>query len=375
MRIDLKALLMEYNCPSLDLVHEGAIPECTLSFLQLRDALLVRGKILYEDLDNQVYVAFLRAGFGNMSNVLMAIQLYGNNIIVAGYAKEGYVKQKIWEKTFTELKDIAEGKKSSAPSRRWMSWRVLVLIVALTVLVICLGTFCVEVKQTMDATKAYNKAVNQFNSSATEYNNTVALTSIDNVSGLPISIDMLAMEGESFWDNAKVVFGPNNKAKILADAQTILNLKQQIDPLVAVVAQITVPTEDWVSERLDRVGTITETQAVTAESDPDDLLGEEGGFSACIYFTVDTINSAEVPGESVVEKGTDAGGAVEVYPTLEAAEARCEYLAGFDGTVLHSGSYAIVGTMVVRTSYKLTNEEQFNLTNAITSELTTLDVE
>ena len=52
MRIDLKALLMEYNCPSLDLVHEGAIPECTLSFLQLRDALLVRGKILYEDLDN-----------------------------------------------------------------------------------------------------------------------------------------------------------------------------------------------------------------------------------------------------------------------------------------------------------------------------------
>ena len=61
---------------------------------------------------------------------------------------------------------------------------------------------------------------------------------------------------------------------------------------------------------------------------------------------------------------------MEVYPTVQDAEARCEYLAGFDGTVLYSGSYAIVGTTVIRTSYKLTNEQQIELTNDITMALT-----
>lgn len=90
----------------------------------------------------------------------------------------------------------------------------------------------------------------------------------------------------------------------------------------------------------------------------------------CIYFTVAAARPNEVPGNSTVAKGTDAGGAVEVYSSLADAEARVEYLAGFDGTVLYSGSYAIVGTMVIRTSYKLSNEQQFDLTNAITTALT-----
>ena len=61
--------------------------------------------------------------------------------------------------------------------------------------------------------------------------------------------------------------------------------------------------------------------------------------------------------------------------TVEDAEARCEYLSGFDGTVLYSGSYAIVGTMVIRTSYKLTNEQQLALTDKITSAVTMLHQE
>ena len=71
-----------------------------------------------------------------------------------------------------------------------------------------------------------------------------------------------------------------------------------------------------------------------------------------------------------MEKGTDAGGAIEVYATAEEAQARCEYLSGFDGTILYSGSYAIVGTMVIRTSYKLDNNQQMALTRSITRELT-----
>ena len=110
-------------------------------------------------------------------------------------------------------------------------------------------------------------------------------------------------------------------------------------------------------ERLNTVESITGTQAVTETLNPDGLLGKEGGCSSCIYFAIAAARPNEVHGNSIAEKGTDAGGAVEVYPSLVDAEARVEYLAGFDGTVLYSGSYAIVGTMVIRTSYKLSNEQ------------------
>lgn len=72
----------------------------------------------------------------------------------------------------------------------------------------------------------------------------------------------------------------------------------------------------------------------------------------------------------LVAKGTDAGGAVEVFSSVEDAEARCEYLAGFDNTLLCSGSYAIIGTMVIRTSYRLDGESQPDLTIEITQEFT-----
>ena len=84
-------------------------------------------------------------------------------------------------------------------------------------------------------------------------------------------------------------------------------------------------------------------------------------------------NAKTVPGNNIVAKGTDAGGAVEIYATLEEAQARVEYLAGFDGTILYSGSYAIVGTMVIRTSYKLADEQQLLLTHAITMALTSVE--
>ena len=121
---------------------------------------------------------------------------------------------------------------------------------------------------------------------------------------------------------------------------------------------------------LANVEGITGFQQVTEVLNPDGLLGKEGGYSACVYFTHNAINQSEVPGNNIVAKGTDAGGAVEIYPTLADAQARVEYLAGFDDTILYSGSYAIVGTMVIRTSYKFSDEYQLFLTNAITMALT-----
>ena len=61
------------------------------------------------------------------------------------------------------------------------------------------------------------------------------------------------------------------------------------------------------------------------------------------------------------------------YASLEEAEARCEYLAGFGGIILYSGSDAIVGTNVIRTSYILSNERRLEITSEITKKLTQID--
>ena len=197
----------------------------------------------------------------------------------------------------------------------------------------------------------------------------VILTSVDNI-GFPKNLEMLAIVSENKDDIALVVQGDNTEEKIIADTETVLDMTEQVKDAITITKQITAPTEEWVIERLGAIKEISGTQAVTDEQNPDGLLGKEGGYTACIYFITPAAIPGEVPGDSIVEKGTDAGGSVEIYATLEDAEARVEYLAGFDGSVLYSGSYGIVGTMVISTSYKLSNEHQVQMTNLITTELT-----
>ena len=371
MRIDLKSLLLEYGCPTLDIIHEQIISECVLSYLQLRDCLLRMGKILYEDSDNQVYVASIRSGLWNANNAVFAIQLRGSKLMVAGYAKEGLVKQNLRENAFNKLKGAVQ--MQGAPKGPKRKTTPLIILIVLIVLIAISGTFFYNsVIRIVEATKEYNRSVQAYNETASLYNNVVVLTSVSNINGLPSQIDLIALESESFWDNSHILFSQNSRDKILADAQTISEMAKQVQSATNVITQITAPEESWVANRLSSVHGITGVEAVTEQHDPDGMLGKEGGFTACLYFTFEKVNSEEIPGSGIVEKGTDAGGAIEIYATLADAKARCEYLAGFDGTVLYSGSYAIVGTMVIRTSYKLSNEDQFELTSAITSSLTAL---
>ena len=372
MRIDLKELLSEHGCIHPELVREEIISDCNLSFLQIRDRLYQLGTILYEDTENHIYVAAIGSGLGNMNQAIISMQLRSSKLIIAGYAKEGIIKQNILEKAFQKLTTAVQNKEVAIPTRpkKTSIFLLLILIVGFAASVAIL--FTTEVHKTINATAEYNVAAEQYNILAKQYNDAVALASIDNISGLPQQLDLLSIESTEFWDNVRVVVSENSPSKIAADTQTIKEMTEQITPAITVVSQITAPGGDWVTMRLSSIDGVTGTQAVTEELDPDKLLNKEGGFSACIYFTFDAINPEEVPGDTIVEKGTDAGGAIEVYPTLTDAIARCEYLAGFNGTVLYSGSYAIVGTMVIRTSYKLSNEQQFNLTNAITSALTAL---
>jgi hypothetical protein len=92
----------------------------------------------------------------------------------------------------------------------------------------------------------------------------------------------------------------------------------------------------------------------------------EGGYTSTTYFSTPFVNQADIYGETLINKGTDAGGAVEVYTTVEDANKRDSYLAFFDGSgMFASGLHVVFGTMVIRTSDELTATQQKELTEQI----------
>lgn len=167
-----------------------------------------------------------------------------------------------------------------------------------------------------------------------------------------------------------------NKIRISGNyAQLIKQLNDAEDALedsIALRELVVDPTASNVIERLRTVPHIIAAEAVTPENDPNGLLNQPEGYSAMVYFSYSLIIQDKVYGEGVVGKGTSGGGSVEVYPTVEQAEARNDYISQFDGTDLAPGYHEVVGSIVVRISDRLTPERQQKLAAEVVEALTTL---
>ena len=220
------------------------------------------------------------------------------------------------------------------------------------------------------ATRKYNDAAKAFNETAKKYNDKASKAAVYNIKGFQSHIDNLQLESMNPVSIAISIIGGNRANKIDKDADTIRKMIKNMEEKMVIISRITNPSLADVMSKLEHVDSVKNCQAVTKENDPNQSLGKEGGYKDCVYFMVDQIDEKEVDGNDAVAKGTDGGGAIEIYKTIKDAEARCDYLSGFDNTILYSGSYAIIGTMVVRTSYILNNEEQYKLTSEITKALT-----
>ena len=144
------------------------------------------------------------------------------------------------------------------------------------------------------------------------------------------------------------------------------------------------PDINDVANALKNIDGISDICIVTEDNDPNGNLGKQGGYTGALYFVYDkapemteTLDE-ESDSETVeyrqykdtCEKGTDAGGSIEIYNTVADAEARDTYLGTFDGTsALSSGSHTISGTVLIRTSSELKASEQKALENKIIEEL------
>ncbi|NLC25856.1 MAG: hypothetical protein GX777_04440 [Fastidiosipila sp.] len=143
---------------------------------------------------------------------------------------------------------------------------------------------------------------------------------------------------------------------------------------VAVLKQVTNPSEKFVISRITELTNVGIAAPVTEDNDPNGQLNKPGGYTATVYFSSPlVVDEYGLFTGDPIEDATDGGGAVEVYENVDNAIKRDEYLASFDGTFLTSGSHVVVGTCVVRTSHKLTATQQKALEAEIVEVLTRLD--
>lgn len=246
---------------------------------------------------------------------------------------------------------------------------IVLLLIITTVVSGIYGAYVLIVEPAIEYTREYNYAVDEYNSCVDKYNQVTALAYLENVGGAPQEAAKTDTVGEEPLAVIDSLFHGNTPEQIINDTELIQKLAQNIKDDTLRIEQIIAPEDKWVENRIQRSKYVAYSCCVTRDNDPNQMLGKDGGYKGCVYFSTTLMNSSKVPGEGIIGKGTDGGGCIEIYRDVTDAMARCEYLASFDNTILYTGSYVLVGTMVIRTSYLLSDDQQLQLTQEITSKL------
>ncbi|MFF0085983.1 hypothetical protein ACFYR1_40765 [Streptomyces canus] len=105
-----------------------------------------------------------------------------------------------------------------------------------------------------------------------------------------------------------------------------------------------------------KVTTVHLSGTVTAENDPNHLLGRPNQYTSKVTFTDSRIKPADVAG---TEKGAvERGGAIEVFTHPADAAARAKYIQAVTKSMPVLAEYDYVhGTVVVRVSHYLTPKQ------------------
>ena len=227
----------------------------------------------------------------------------------------------------------------------------------------------VEAKNT-ELTSAMNDAQKILDKKETVYDNTTKeafITALSDAKAAQRKIPDFPKKTADINTETKKLSEPLDYSSVIND---ISEKQTAYQNSVLQMKQITNPNEDFITQRLKGIPNISRYQAVTEDHDPNGNLNKQGGYTSTVYFSTPLIDQSSVYGNDIVDKGTECGGAIEVYASKEDAEKRDSYLASFDGAgMLNSGSHKVLGTIVIRTSTKLTATQQNEFTNNITNKL------
>lgn len=200
-----------------------------------------------------------------------------------------------------------------------------------------------------------------------------AITSAEEAISSAQSAKVTAPDMANETDAIKGQTAELEKVDYKAQLDGIAKAKAGLENSIKQRQQVTNPSEAFVIQRLTGIEHVETPTAVTEGHDPNGRLGKQGGYTATVYFVSDLVDQSKVVGDGVIEKGTDGGGAVEVYPDVSGAEKRNEELAAYDGTIIASGSHTVCGTCLIRTSDNLSASQQKELETAMIEALTRLE--
>lgn len=273
-----------------------------------------------------------------------------------------------------------------------MNKKRLIIISSIIILVIiCLVIGITVIKPFMETKNEYDKIVGEIKTKNDKLDNAInSLKSIIDSDEIPYdeTIKDKAKDSIKKAEANKVIIGdmPFSRNKINQEIQRLskdIDYTNYINDLNAINEQYNnsikqyknfiTPSEEFIIKKLTLVDEIKYSEAVTEDNDPNGKLNKAGGYTATVYFESSNVNQENLDGTSVIDKGTVAGGSIEVYANEEDANTRNEYLAGFDGSILSNGSHMVIGTVLIRTSDELTATQQKELTNKIKDAIATLD--
>lgn len=333
-----------------------------MSLRKIRDFTFGEGIIVEEDLSNQCYIAYFKLGMFRINRTLVGFIIDNNQLIVCGYTRKNFMSKSDNKRTIEYIISKLVLNKDSHK----MKYLKIIAIICVGLL---LGFEFIFVKPVVNCTRQYNQTVEQFNQESKNYNEKIKGVSTENIEGVPGKVHVLKKENSDFLSASFSIFKGNSVSKIKRDQKTIHEMIKTMDNVEQIICQIYNPKSTWVEDRLKNIKEIKLIQHVSKNNDPNGLLNKNHGYTACVYFTVEGVK-VENESQNPIDLGTDGGGCIEVYSNLKDAKNRCEYLKQFDGTYLYTGSYALIGTMVVRTTYVLSNEQQYLLTDKIFKEFT-----
>lgn len=92
------------------------------------------------------------------------------------------------------------------------------------------------------------------------------------------------------------------------ELEAVRSAQKNFEKSVRKLANITSPPDSFVKERLERIDTVVQAEAVTAGNDPNGLLGTKGGYLGCVYFLDERIDRSLLPQEAFEKDGKKSSG-------------------------------------------------------------------
>lgn len=273
---------------------------------------------------------------------------------------------------------------------------IVAVIVVIAVIVGSLGAYFGYFKPHKEAVEAYNVVVSDIQEKTDQLDGEIKkLQELVDNEDKPLDETTIDAAKEALKNAgaSKIVIGEMPKATkdILSRTKELSTPVDYSDELTALSTaytnlenskkqykQVVNPSEEFVMQRILTVDDVADARAVTEDQDPNGNLHKAGGYTSTIYFESKTVNQSDVYvsgkyADVLIDKGTDAGGAIEVYENVEDAEKRRDYLATYDGTIYANGTHTVIGTVLVRTSNELTATQQKELEQKVIDALTRLE--